>query len=93
MTTYIISYDLSNPGRNYEELLRRIKAYGTWARLGGSAYLIRSVQTHDVIRNNLMVAIDKNDSIFVAVVTAPAAWAGLGDEVAQWLRNALQSPL
>lgn len=87
--TYIISYDLKNPGRNYEALLQRIKSYSGWARLGGSAYIIISADSAANIRDNLMAVIDNNDKIFVGVINAPAAWRGLGDEVSQWLRNNL----
>jgi len=86
---YIISYDLRNPGQNYETLLQRIKSYSSWARLGGSAYIIISNDSAADIRNYLMAVLDNNDKIFVGVVNAPAAWRGLGDEVSQWLRNNL----
>ena len=87
---YIISYDLSNPGQNYEELLKRIKTSYRWARLGGSAYVIISVSTAVQIRDYLQVPLDANDRLFVGVLNAPAAWIGLGDEVSNWLRNNLK---
>ena len=87
---YIISYDLSNPGQKYEELLKRIKSYPKWARLGGSAYIIITPQTHVQIRDNLKTNLDSNDKLFVGVVTAPAAWVNLGDEVSQWINNNLK---
>lgn len=87
---YIITYELHRPGQNYEELIRRIKSYGTWARLGGSDYVIISTQTAVQIRDYLSGAIDYNDSIFVGTLMAPAAWNGMTDEVSNWLRNNLQ---
>ena len=33
MTSMIIEYDLCSPGRNYDELYKAIKAYGTWAHI------------------------------------------------------------
>lgn len=85
--TYIISYDLSEPGQNYEKLLKKIKAYSAWARLGGSAYVILTEEDHVSIRNNLIKALDNNDKIFVGTLSAPAAWYGLGEEVSSWLRD------
>ena len=58
---YIISYDLSNPGQKYEELLKRIKSYPKWARLGGSAYIIITPQTHVQIRDCLLYTSDAAD--------------------------------
>lgn len=88
--TYIISYDLSQPGQNYEELLKRIKSYSGWARLGGSAYVIITDKTHIEIRNNLKVVLDKNDKLFVSKISTPAAWYGLGNEVSNWLIDKLK---
>lgn len=87
---YIITYELHRPGQNYEELLRRIKSYGTWARLGGSEYIIVSTQTAVQIRDYLNGAIDDNDSLFVGTLIAPAAWHGMTEEVSNWIRNNLQ---
>ncbi|MBS4040090.1 MAG: hypothetical protein KGZ81_05775 [Flavobacteriales bacterium] len=87
---YIISYDLSNPGQNYEELLKRIKSSYAWARLGGSAYVVITESTAVQIRDNLTPCLDRNDKLFVGTLNAPAAWIGLGDEVSQWLRNNLK---
>jgi len=87
---YIISYDLSKPGQNYEALLKKIKTHHAWARLGGSAYIVLSDNTAAQIRDDLTQALDKNDKLFVGAINAPAAWIGLGDEVSQWLRNDLK---
>lgn len=87
--TYIISYDLSNPGRNYEDLLKRIKSYHSWARLGGSAYVIKTEKTYVEIRDDLMKSLDENDKLFVGTVNAPAAWIGLAKDVSDWLRDNL----
>ncbi|MBN8666129.1 MAG: hypothetical protein J0M30_01415 [Chitinophagales bacterium] len=86
---YIISYDLKNPGQNYEKILALIKSFGKWARLGGSAYLIVSTQTAVQVRDNLKTALDSNDKLFVGTLTLPAAWVGMPDEVSNWIRNNL----
>lgn len=33
MNTYIISYDLSDPGRDYSALYAEIKSFDNWAHL------------------------------------------------------------
>ena len=60
---FIISYDLSNPGRNYVELLKRIKSSYAWARLGGSAYIIITDSSAVEIRDYLQLALDRNDEV------------------------------
>jgi hypothetical protein len=84
---FIVSYDLSDPGRDYNELIRRIKSYGGWAKLGGSAYLVATDKTAVEIRDHLKVALDSDDKIFVGSCPAPSAWRGLGDDVSQWIHK------
>jgi hypothetical protein len=84
---YIITYDLSNPGRNYETLLKKIMAYNDWARLGGSSYLITTAHSAIEIRDNLVQQLDSNDKIYVGLMGNSAAWKGLGDEVSNWIKN------
>jgi len=87
---YIITYDLSNPGRNYEALLKLIKSYPAWARLGGSSYLVLTEQSTVQIRDYLTPALDTNDSLFVGLMSNVAAWRGLGDEVSNWIKDNLK---
>lgn len=87
---YIISYDLRIPGQNYETLIARIKEYGKWARLGGSAYIIITERTAVEIRDYLIQPLDSNDKLFVGTLNAPAAWNGLPEDVSNWLRNNLK---
>lgn len=88
--TYIISYDLSEPGQNYESVINIIKSYSGWARLGGSAYVIITDKSAVEVRDKLLKVMDSNDHIFVGVVKSPAAWFGLGDEVSDWLKRNLE---
>lgn len=85
MNTLLVTYDLINPGKNYEVLLQRIKSYGVWARLGGSSYLIRTDQTPVQVRDFLSTALDGNDALFVGSAPPPSAWRGLSDEVSKWI--------
>lgn len=85
MKLYIVTYDLVNPGRNYELLLKKIKEYGKWARLGGSSYLIVAEASAAQIRDNLKTSLDANDKLYVGLMGNAAAWIGLGDEVGNWI--------
>jgi hypothetical protein len=83
----IVSYDLVNPGQNYERLLKLIKSYSSWARLGGSAYLIYTNLSPVQVRDNLRQALDPNDKIYVGVAPVPSAWSGMPDDVTNWIHT------
>ncbi len=88
--TFIISYDLNAPGKNYERVHNVIKRQPGWAKLGGSSYIVITDETEVQIRDAIMEVMDSNDQLFVGLVNAPAAWFGLGDEVSTWLQNNLK---
>ncbi len=81
----IVSYDLVNPGQNYEALLKKIKNVGAWARLGGSAYLVLTDQEPVNVRDSLMTVLDANDKLYVGVAPAPSAWYKQPEDVAKWI--------
>lgn len=87
MRRLIITYDLFEPGKNYEHLLKRIKSYGEWAKLGGSSYLIHTDKAPKEVRDYLMAALDSGDKLFVGVAASPCAWRGLTEEVSNWIHS------
>jgi len=87
MKSYIITYDLNKSGQNYEELIGKIKQYGTWCHLQGSVWVIKTSQTSTQIRDTLSSAADNNDTIFVAALTGEAAWLGLTDDQSNWFKE------
>ncbi len=89
---YFISYDLGEPNRKYDELLALIKEESAWARLGGSAYLVKSGKTAVQLRDRLKSVLDIDDKLYVGRAYAPAAWYNLSKEVSQWIKNNLEKP-
>jgi len=90
MATYIIGYDLTEPGRDYADLTKAIQAYGAYCHLQKSVWLIVSEVEAAVIRENLKRYLDSNDKLFIAKVSAPAAWTeNHGDKISEWLRTFL----
>ncbi len=87
MRVLIITYDLNEPGKNYHVLLKKIKTYPGWARIGGSSYLIYTDSTPVQVRNYLSQVLDRNDKLFVGTVTAPSAWIGMSEEVSNWIHS------
>lgn len=64
--TYLITYDLRNPGKNYDCLICAIKACGNWAKINQSCWAIKSNQTAAQIMTALSAYLDRNDTLFVA---------------------------
>ena len=86
---YIVCYDLRPPTQRYASLVERIKSYSGWAYVCESTYLIRTDDTAAQVRDALGADIDGNDKLFVGVISAPAAWKGLPQEVSEWIKNNL----
>lgn len=72
MNTYIITYDLSDPGQDYNALIERIEGYGTREKIQQSVWLIVTSETAEEIWDHLQQCLDGNDKLFVAKVSAPA---------------------
>lgn len=86
----IITYDLSAPHQNYDGVLSEIKAYGTWAKVSESSYLIKTIKTPEKVRNSLLKYIDDDDKLFIGTVNAPAAWHGLSESLSNWILKHLE---
>jgi CRISPR-associated endonuclease Cas2 len=88
MALYIISYDLTNPSRDYQSLSNAIKSYGSWWHQSGSTWLI-SVNTDNAatIRDYLKQFIDSNDKIFVAKLSGAWAASGFTREEYEWIKS------
>ena len=92
MASYIITYDLAKPDRNYPKLIEGIKKLtGTWARPVQSTWIVAGNEITCVyVRDTLRQLIDANDKLFVARLTGESAWTGLGGDESAWLKNNLQ---
>ncbi len=89
MAVYIVTYDLKKDSgsEKYADLINLIKEGGVWACLGGSSYLIESEETPVQLRNKYSRVLDKEDMLFVSVVSAPAAWRGYSQQVTDWIKQ------
>ena len=86
MARYIITYDLRKPGRNYDELYKRIKSYRSWAHITESSWAVATTQTSGQIRDHLKGAMDSDDKLLVGIL-GTSAWFGLPDKVGQWIKD------
>jgi hypothetical protein len=64
-----ISYDLMNPGQNYEKVAATIKSLGTASKLLLSLWYVKSNYTAEQARDAVAGAADPNDKILVIDVT------------------------
>ena len=85
MTTQIISYDLRQPGRNYEPLYEAIQALGSWWHCLESVWIVDTSLSATGVRNTLGDHIDSNDKLLVCELTGTWATRGITDECTTWL--------
>lgn len=79
----MLSYDLSQPNRNYSSLIELIKTLGSWAHVHGSVWYVNSSLTASTARDRLVRVLDQDDSIIVFDASNnDAAWQNLKPEVA-----------
>ena len=85
MNTLIITFDLAFPAVNRERLAQKIRAHQNWARLGASAYLIKTGSTVLQVRDDLKNALKPGDKLFVGNCPIPSAWHGQPEDVSKWI--------
>lgn len=77
---YLVTYDLvgtDETSADYQRLIERIKAYGTYGKAQKSVWLIRSSATATEVRDNLVQDMDADDRLLVVRVESGAAWRNL----------------
>lgn len=74
---YIISYDLCQPGRDYETLYQALKSFPNWGKLTESTWAVVTNKTAVEIRDFLRNYIDSNDRLIVILCGRSAAWTRL----------------
>lgn len=87
MSTYLISYDLNKPGKDYTSLSTAIKniAVNWWHHLD-SVWIIKHNGPAASIRNSLRSYIDQNDELLVVTLDGEGAWAGFTERGSEWLK-------
>jgi hypothetical protein len=90
MSTYIVTYDLSAPARDYKRLFDYLKMY-PYAHVVESTWVIKTYKTAATVRDEIARYVDSNDKVLVIQTTRNSAWIGLPDEVGNWLKQHLLS--
>lgn len=88
MTTVLLSYDLNAPGKKYEELYEKIKAYGTWCRVVESTWIVLNASaTASSVYEDLRTVLDDSDKIVCVDITGSALYGWLDEATLEWLKK------
>lgn len=80
MYSYVVTYDLRTPGKDYSSLISKIKTY-SYSKLCESVWIVESNHSSSQIRDSLLNEMDYNDRLFVAKLTGEAAWHNCIDSI------------
>ena len=84
----IVTFDLENPGRNYQPLINKIMEIdGEAIRLGGSAFLLHSPKNPADVRNDFVSLLSSADRLYVGDVATRAAWFGMTEGTNKSIRD------
>lgn len=90
MTVYAVTYDLHNPGQNYEDVDSLLKSLGGYMKHFDSFWLIStSDYSASDIRNELNKVIDDNDKTLVLTITKGWASHNLEKDGVDWIKKHL----
>ena len=84
---FTISYDLKQPGRNYDELYKTIKSASGWAHAMDSLWFIRTGESVSAWSDRLRGVIDTNDNLFVVDITDQPRQGWMSKEIGDWLNS------
>jgi hypothetical protein len=83
-----VSYDLKNPGRDYDTVIERIKQLGGWAKIHYSFWYLKTDLSAWQVRDELVKVTDADDSIYVVDATSnEAAWHNIPPAVAGYINT------
>lgn len=88
MPSYIVTYELKQPRREYVDFINAIKSYEDWAQILDSTWAIVTDASAVEVRDHLWDLVDPDDGLFVIESGRDAAWQDVRCEN-QWLTDHL----
>jgi hypothetical protein len=83
-----ISYDLYQPGQNYEAVAKAIQELGSWAKVQKSFWYVRSEFTSAQACQHVWQVMDATDSLIVVDATNNRAnWQNISPDVAAFIQQ------
>ena len=89
MPTYVVSYDLQAPGKDYAALIDYLKSLDNWWHHLGSTWVIVTSLTAVQLRDGIGRHVDQNDKVLVVQSASIGAWRGFSDRGSKWLKEHL----
>ena len=89
MTIFNISYDLTQPDRDYETVIAKIKELGSWAHPVKSTWLVDTALSMGDVKSLIAATMDSNDKLIVTICAKGATWQKLPDNVSKWIKERL----
>lgn len=83
-----VSYDLHEPGKNYEVVASEIKKLGAWAKVHYSFWYVNSTLTAEEAAKRVWAVMDSNDSLLVVNATDNHCyWYNLNNQVSDFIKS------
>jgi hypothetical protein len=83
-----ISYDLNQPGQNYEKVIERIKTLGSWAKVHKSFWYVDSNLSASEACAKVWEVMDSSDTVYVVDSTNNnASWQNLSQTVSDHIKK------
>ena len=83
-----ISYDLNKAGKDYTNLIAKIKNLGNWVKIHKSYWYVNSTLSASQIAEILWVVMDSDDSLYVVNSTNnSASWRNLSQEAQEYIKK------
>lgn len=89
MTAALITYDLNNPGQNYEQVHKAIKSLtGTWCKPTESCFIVAGYgATASAVFDAVKPFIDKGDRVLTLDITGDTHSGWLSQEQWDWINK------
>ncbi|RIV77079.1 hypothetical protein D2V04_13295 [Pelagerythrobacter aerophilus] len=85
MAIMLVTYDLKQPGRDYQPVFDHIKTNYTWCKGLESVWLLDTTKTAQTIRDELKALVDSNDKVFVTRLQGN--WGSFNYYCGDWLNK------
>lgn len=83
-----ISYDLNNPGQNYEVVIAKIKSLGSWAKIHKSYWFVKSNLSAEEACKAVWAVMDKTDTVYVVNSSRnEAAWQNINPDASKFIQD------
>lgn len=84
---YLVSYDLNNPGKDYQSLYTELKKAKSWWHYLDSTWIISTSETVESWHKRIRNVIDSNDHFIIVDLTGKTRNGWLPEKAWDWIRK------